>query len=383
MTTQRQVPSPFLLVFCLTVLAAISSALGMGAAVAVLLLDIAAERVAEATAGWMVLFSSAGLAVGAVLWAMAWLCRQRHAAGVAQQQTIRVLERLARQRPMPAALPVSSPEPDRRDAAPAQPADALLRELRELNVNLLLSDDQRRAKHRHLSARHADDLAETIQQALADEDLPEARGQFDRLMGLAPDHDRVAPLTEGIDRLRRQVEARDIADTTGRTEELMSAGQYVQAAQAAAELAARHPDAEGASALVERVRRETEAFQAEHRRRMFAKLEKDASARQWRAAMVVADELLATYPQSPEAGEVRAKLATIADNARIEEVRELRDRISDLLGRRRFPEAVERARDLIARFPDTAAATDLNGQMDRLEKLAAEQTEAADPPLKT
>ena len=88
------------------------------------------------------------------------------------------------------------------------------------------------------------------------------------------------------------------------------------------------------------------------------------------AALAAAGELLEAYPDSPEAAEVRSTLRTLTDNARIEEVRELRDEIRDLLSRRRYAEALACARDLVRRFPTTAAAEELRSQMARLEELA-------------
>jgi len=364
-------------VSCLAVLGALSAMLGLAAAAVVLLLDVAADRASEATAGWMVLWAAGGCCVGAVLWALAWLCGRRHLDSVAQRQLARTLTSMT----APWSAPVLPPEPASDTAGaggplPAQTAEALLAELRELNVNLLLSDEQRRAKREHFLSRRADALADQVAEVLEIEDLPEARRRLDRLVGLAPDDPRAGSLRERIEALRRRVEERDVAAATERAAELMSAGQYAQAAAVAAELASRHGKAAGVAELGRRVRHEKEAFEAEDRKRRIAKVEKEASARRWRAARTAAEELLAAYPDSLEAREVRSSLATIADNAHIEEARELRDRISDLLRRRHFAEAIDKAHDLIARFPDTAAAAELNKEMARLEKLAAGEAQA-------
>ena len=63
-------------------------------------------------------------------------------------------------------------------------------------------------------------------------------------------------------------------------------------------------------------------------------------------------------------------LPTIQDNARIEEVREIRDQIRDLINRRRYGEAVEAAEAVVRRFPDTRAAIELGRQLNRLRELA-------------
>ena len=125
-----------------------------------------------------------------------------------------------------------------------------------------------------------------------------------------------------------------------------------------------------AGALLGRVRRERGAYEVEQRASLYRRIEQAAAERHWRAALKAMEELVAAFPSSPEADAARAQMPTVADNARLEEVRELRDRIADLIGRRRFAEAAELARDLIDRFPDTAAAEDLRKQLDRLDELA-------------
>ena len=103
---------------------------------------------------------------------------------------------------------------------------------------------------------------------------------------------------------------------------------------------------------------------------MYKKVELEAANRRWRSAAVAAQELLAAHPRSPQAEAVRAKLPTLRDNALLEEVREIRNQIRDLISRRRYPEALEVARDLVHRFPQTAVAEELRSQMARLEELA-------------
>ncbi|KKK89020.1 hypothetical protein LCGC14_2737320, partial [marine sediment metagenome] len=69
------------------------------------------------------------------------------------------------------------------------------------------------------------------------------------------------------------------------------------------------------------------------------------------------------YPDSPEATHLSAQMQTLRDNARIEEVRELRDQIRDMLERRRYAEAVKVAEEVMDRYPETQAAAELRGQI--------------------
>jgi len=66
-------------------------------------------------------------------------------------------------------------------------------------------------------------------------------------------------------------------------------------------------------------------------------------------------------------------MTTLEENAQIEEVRELRDRIRDLINAQRFGEAHKLALDVVLRFPQTAAAEELRPQLDRLARKAGEE----------
>ena len=107
-------------------------------------------------------------------------------------------------------------------------------------------------------------------------------------------------------------------------------------------------------------------------------MQRHAEARRWRAALGAAERFIEAFPGSADAEAVRAMLSTIQDNARLEEVREIRDHIRDLIERRRYAEAVQAAEDVIRRFPDTRAAGELGRQLGRLRELA--RTPTADRP---
>ena len=119
--------------------------------------------------------------------------------------------------------------------------------------------------------------------------------------------------------------------------------------------------------------RESTAFHRDQRQRLYGEVQRNADARRWGQALDAATQLVETHPGSGEADSAGAMLTTLKDNARIEEVRGLRDHIRDMIKRRRYAEAVEVARDVMQRFPDSQAAVDLIDQIGLLEKLAAEE----------
>ncbi len=159
----------------------------------------------------------------------------------------------------------------------------------------------------------------------------------------------------------------------GHVEELMSLGMFADAAKMADRLALRYPRDPTAQELLARVHREADAFGRQQQQRLFDEIDKACVAREWGAALTAARKLTAQFPDSPQAKDVGERMATLTQNARIEEVRQLRDNIRDLIERRRYGDAVAVAEDVLARFADTQAAAELRDQMRRLRELADKQ----------
>jgi tetratricopeptide (TPR) repeat protein len=376
---------------CLQALGVIAVILGLaGAVIVVAASPTEGWRSSAVVVMWMLVALAAGWMAGGVLWAAAWLCRGHHHQTLLGQRIVALLERLPAEGMEMLEVPLSSASSSSRVAragpiplegegrADSKPApttararlEAALEQLRELNVNLLLTESQRQLKRQHLLERQAARLTRDLEQALASDQYPQAEEDLERLVRLAPDWPQLGDLRRRVDQARSAAEARDVEAATGRAQDLMATGQFLQAKTAAEELLAKHPALPAVTALVARVERERAAYVKEQRLTMYRKVETEAAHRHWRPALAAAEELLAAYPDSPEADTVRSRLDTLRDNAQIEEVRELRDRIRDLISRRRFPEALELAKDVVHRFPNVAAADELRQQMGRLEELA-------------
>ena len=384
--------APPVLALCLWALAIISVVLGLAAALVTIFTAAHAGIVGLTTTILAaVLYFAAGCCVAGVLCALAWLCLRQRQQGLLEQRIALALERLAGAPaqvgrpgigggPPGAAQPLAPAYRTGRSAevgkgglagtaAERPEADPLLEEIRELNINLLLSDSQRQIKRRYFTQRQAQRLTQEIERAIASGDLGRADECLDRLRRVGPDLPGIGELSERLEQARTRTQARDVGEAKRRVEELMSVSGFATAVAVVNGLLAKHPSSAEAIALMERVRREREAFVNEQRLAMYQKVEKEASSRRWRDALSAAEELLSAYPDSPEADAVRARMDTLRENARIEEVRRLRDRVSDLISRRQFAQAIEVAKDVIARFPGTAAARELHEQMAKLEEL--------------
>ncbi len=324
---------------------------------------------------WAVISLVGSCCVAGVLLALAWLCRRGHQQEQAEGKMVSALERIAGELQAAPVRHVEQGAGDRgaeevSETSPADRAEAMLAQLRELNANLMLTDAQRLKKARDLAERRANRLTEQAEEAISAGDLAGAEDILGNLTRLEPDSPDVPALRERIKQACDESESHDASEAGRQVENLMAASDFAGARAVAEAMLGKHPDSIHAVDMLARVSREAEAFATEQQGQMYRKIEKAASARHWHSALAAARKFLDAWPDSIKADAVRAQLSTIADNARIEEVRILRDQIRDMITRRRFGEAVEMAQDVIERFPETAAANELTLQMARLQERA-------------
>jgi len=359
-----------LLVTSLNVMAGISAAIGTLAAAGALS-QAALRRALDLElillcAGWLV----AGWAIGCVLWAISWIVRllgSRAGDGGGPSAESTRLPRLDEL----ASLTVgetAKQESARRGGALLQ---RIADELVELREDLSLSPEQRVAR---ADERRREQLAQgldEIRSAIAAGQFVLAEERLDHLAKTMPEAPDLASARNALADARGAAEAQKLARTRATVGELMSMAAFDEAVAEADDLARQLPDSTQATDLLERVRREADTFASQQRQKLYLQVARATEMHHWRAALAAARQLALTYPGSAEAGEVIAKMDVLAENSRIEEVRDRRDRIADLLQRRRYRLAVELAEDVVAHFPDTQAAKELAGQMDRLRKLAA------------
>ena len=358
----REPSPPTMLLACLPVLGVVAVVGGLAAGALRLLAAEAAvsrETAALLEAGAL---TACGLAAGCALWAAAWMVRRQHHIWMMQREILSDLYAQAS-----AAAPASRP---------GEPPDAdmwrkVMDELEEINAGLLMTPAQREEKLRKRRMRSARQAAAEVENAIEAADFARAEELLRKLLEAHPDYPGCGDLQNRLSVTRSAAETRHFDQQAQRVHDLMGVASFGEARKAAEELLARFPASPHAIALLETVRRESAAFSAEQRKRLYGELERHAHARQWRAALEAARKLLETYPSSGEADTVVARMQTLEENARIEEARESRDLIRDLIERKRFREALAMAQEVVARFPQAAIAEELRRQMPRLEELAA------------
>lgn len=314
--------------------------------------------------GWV----GGGASLGCLLLAGAWLIWRAYEAGRVQRSILSALT--GKPGPRGPSVPVPADTGEGRGETYLGTLSDVLKQLRELNANVLLTDEQRELKRRHRQWQIAERIAAEAEQQLAAEHFAEAEQLLERLINEVPDDPRYKELSDRLAEARTKAEAESIHSAVGRAEDLLAAGSFDDAEKVAAALLERHPSSAQAIALLDRVRRERETFTTTQRRRLYDEVDRHAAGKRWRAALSAAKRLLEAHPDSAEADAVAPQIAALKDNARIEEVRELRDVIRDLLGSRRYKQAIGVAEQVMHRFPETKAAAELRGQMPKLKELA-------------
>ena len=390
-------PAPILIAMCLTgaalLVAAVCTTFGLLSVVRALEADEGGTNVLLRGILWIV----GGLTVGALLWASAWTAQRLHRTIHTQEQILQTLASLTRPRDAPAAAREQPPQiargyddavvaldasgrgstPTTEIPAPAPPAPpetpAGDHDADEAPAAPPAPEPPAEAPSQDLSSDLSADLsgvasAKTEASAKAEASAKEEPAP--------PEPPAAAPepppgrMLIPVAGLSLELQARNVAAGKRRVEDLMSIAQFLEAEQAAQELLSRYPGAPDAQGLLEAVRRESNAFRTEQQTRLYAELQKCAESRQWRRALDVATRLIERYPASRQARKASVQMDTITSNARIEEVRDLRDRFRNMMRRKRFDEAADIAADVVKRFPETHVAKELSGQIPNLRKRA-------------
>lgn len=310
-----------------------------------------------------------GLVAAGLLWAAAHLLGAHSERRDREHDLLRVLQELHSESPAE-AQPTPEPAPD--VAAELKPLLAAIREeLTELNTNMLLSPEQREAKRFRKQSQRAEQLARQVRQGIRAGEFDQAEEMLERLLQEIPDDPHLDELRDRIEEGRREESRRLVQQEVRRTADLMAVARFDEAIDVAREVEDKHGQQPEAQGLLQRVMQEAQTYELQQRRRLYTQINEQAEAREWKLALETAHRLLEKFPDSEQAGRVRNLMPTLVDNARIEEVRGLRDRILDLMERRRYAEAAQLAHHVIENYPETAAAEELRPKLQRLRQLAA------------
>jgi outer membrane protein assembly factor BamD (BamD/ComL family) len=245
----------------------------------------------------------------------------------------------------------------------------LTRELRDIE---LLSESERAARLAHESAELVRQLEHDVPVLLREHNLHEAQQRLQRARRRFPSLPNWDALEKQIEQARAKFESHDLNVATREVEDLAALGAWDRAVEIVRTLRQRHPTSEKVAELTKRIAIARDKATAEERARLMSQAQAASSRRDWSEALRLVEALLARFPGSAEAQELRTQLPTLKTNAEIQKRQEMENAIRDLVRQQHFTEALRIAHELVNSYPDSPQAHALREQIPRLEQRAAE-----------
>jgi tetratricopeptide (TPR) repeat protein len=265
---------------------------------------------------------------------------------------------------------LQSPTPQGGPASNDGSLRALQRAIDELREVAVLPDrlrEERLAKAaREQRQRRLTDAAAFLDAG----DLSGACRAIDSLeLHFAADAD-VVELRRRYDAAREQAKAQSLHAERERVEGLMSVGKWADAVAAAEKLANTYPESPEAQAMLGRVRRERAVFLEGLVGRLYEQVKDESERRNWRKALAAAKRLIEEAPDHPRSAKVAPTIATLEENAQIQDRQERESQIQELIKSKRLDDALELSEELIAKYPDSPQAKSLRPLLPKLREAA-------------
>jgi tetratricopeptide (TPR) repeat protein len=242
--------------------------------------------------------------------------------------------------------------------------------LSEIMENTLLDEEDKASKRELAKRQRQQALRREIEALVAAGRFPDARERLDdfrlryRLTGQVAELE--AHLAEAIGR-QGQTEVTQISE---QVQKYMSLGLWDRAMQIAKRLAEQYPESPEASRLPEAVRLEQAANRRQEQQRIYREIEHLVARKHWRQALDAAKILLESHADSPEAAKLKEQMEELKRNADVVERREWEARITDHVQAGRHREAYELAVELMAKYPDSPQAAAIRERLDQLKARA-------------
>ncbi len=245
----------------------------------------------------------------------------------------------------------------------------LTRELRDIE---LLSEADRAIRQKAEAEELVRALEREVPALLREHNLQEAALRVARARQRFPSLPNWAGLMQQVEQARAKLEAHDSAAATREVDDLVALGAFDRAVEAVRHFRARHPNSEIVGELARRIATARERASAAERAKLMSQAQDATNRKQWAEALRLVETLLAKFPGSPEAEELRRQVPVIRDNVEIHKRQEMEAQIRELVRLQRFREALRVANELITNYPDSPQAAVLRDQLPRLEQRAAE-----------
>jgi len=154
-----------------------------------------------------------------------------------------------------------------------------------------------------------------------------------------------------------------LENQTRLADDLIAASRFDDAVALVEGLLKKFPDHDSTRTLLSRVRHEAQTYHDEQCNRYYELIQEHAQNRNWVSAVQAAHRLIHDFPDSKESAEAQTMMPTLVDNARLQEVRDYREAIRDLLAHGKFADLVSLGETILENYPETALADELRTKL--------------------
>ena len=264
-------------------------------------------------------------------------------------------------------------------AAMDEGAQALLLDLLEqVRDSALMSDTQRQQLAAIHWAKRKQTLTESIERHMLSGNWAPARAQLEELQALLPGDGEVKTLAERVSGEYSARLSEDLHAADSQLRHLLSIAAWPEANELVAALENKYPQAAQIEQMRSQINREHEAFERENKERILGQVADATDRKQWKRAVAAVEEFIQRYPVDKLTERLRFDLTTLQENAVAQERKEQESLFKDLLKGQRYEEAMTVAKGVIAKYPNSPAATELTKLLPKVEDLIR-QRQAAVP----
>ncbi|MBV8780991.1 MAG: hypothetical protein JO353_06295 [Phycisphaerae bacterium] len=260
-------------------------------------------------------------------------------------------------------------------ATTQRPSGDIEQQLDRLQELILLTDAERQRHARSRVEAVAEQALLTAGDLINERRWSEAEHAIAEVERALPGFPRAAELRTRMQQEKVAADREIVSRSQSEIESAMARGAWADAIERAQFLKREYPTDAVIDALAQRVEREWALYNEATSQRLFEEIRHESERRNWRRALVSAEELLAKCPTHEKAQRVRLQLHTLQQNAEIEERHEIENRVGELVRTRRFADAIIVAEDLLRRFPLSPQARTFEKLLPHLrEKATTEQS---------
>ena len=241
----------------------------------------------------------------------------------------------------------------------------LLEEMKEVSM---LDETQRQSRRKQILARRKGSRLEEAARLINRQNWEEADALLHLLESLHPGDADVQACRHQLDDARIASQADVWEQLRQNVDQLLALSKYDEALAATSTFLDRFPTHTDCQQLALRVRHDAMAYTEAVSNRMYEQIKSAVEARQWRTAFDGIQRFLEQFPDHPRAAKIRNQMRVIQKNAEIEERHALEDHIRDLINAKQYAEAADQAEDLLARFPESPQAAYLTDLLPKLRE---------------